>query len=198
MTAAAASSSSSSSKSTEVKATTLEELEAAVSPCWTGALVLKKSAYAIRLHKLTGDDDLIDGHMRDDGGESIKLHVTQRLPFASQSGLVDRFASTPADQLAYLLAVANPNATAADLKLADSPSRPLKALVNYLNEKSAAGVVSARNGAVLYVFPSCDLADALLRTAAPRLAVLSTCADSCLLLALAKNGLKTPAESNGK
>lgn len=166
-----------------------------------GAITLKKSAYAIRLHKLTGDDDLVDSEMRDEHGESIRLQVTQRLPFASQSSLVDKFAAAGADQLAYLIAVANCSiANATELKLADSPTRPLKALVNYLNEKSAAGVVNLSVGTVLYVFPYCELAKALLSTAAPNVDVMQNCADSVLLLALSKSKTisTTTVDSNGR
>lgn len=114
---------------TDMAASSIDELEGMRSPCWTGALVLKKSAYAVRLYKLTGDDDLIDGRLRDPNGESVRLHVTQRLPYAAGGGasLAERFVAHSADQFAYLIAITNPNASnAADLRLADSPSRPLK------------------------------------------------------------------------
>jgi len=171
----------------KVRATNIEQLESAISPCWTGAIVLKKAAYAIRLHKLTGSDDLIDSELRDANGESIRLQVSQRLPFANQTSLIDKFAAASADQLAYLIAIGNSSATSELVKLADSPTRPLIALVNYLNEKNAAGVVSLASGAILYVFPHCELARAMLTKAAPDVDVMRQCTDGVLLLALSRN-----------
>lgn len=175
--------------STNIAATTVPELDNVRSPCWTGALVLKKSAYAVRLYKLTGEDDLIDGRLRDARGESVKLHVSQRLPIAGSAGIAlsERFSQNYPDQFAYMIATGNPNASdATDLRLADSPSRPLKALIQYFSEKTAAGVVSLADGAQLYVLPQGDFADSLLAKVAPNVSVLSNCADSVLLIILAR------------
>ncbi len=188
-----------------LSATNLTEIEQIRSACWTGALVLKKSAYPIRLYNLRGDDDLIDGLLRDSSQESVKLHVTQRLPFQQASPTdFQRYLEMTPTQAAFLLAGPNPNATAADLRLANSPTRPLKAFVHYLSEKSAAGVVSLTpgdgasatpvglnsTGNVLYAFPRCELADNLLKELCPNLAVMRNCADDCLLAVLVRGAGK--------
>lgn len=174
-----------------LSAGSLTEIEQIRTACWTGALVLKKSAYPIRLYNLKGDDDLIDSLLRDAAsGEALKLHVTQRLPFAQASQAdFQRYLEMAPAGAAFLLAGPNPNATAADLRLANAPTRPLKAFVHYLSEKSAAGVVSVGSesgGGVLYAFPRCDLADSLLRQLAPNLSVMKNCADDCLLTVLVR------------
>lgn len=46
-------------------AASLADLHAAASPAWTGALILKKSSYAIRFYQLRGSPDLIQSLLCD-------------------------------------------------------------------------------------------------------------------------------------
>lgn len=188
----------------ELSAQNLDELHQLRSPCWTGALVLKKSAYPIRLYKLAGDDDLIDAYLRNERGESVQLTVTQRLKLDQpKQDDVQKWLSSPSDQHAFLLAAANTNALAAQGNLADLQPRPLKLLVKYFKEKDAAGVVSVasnrriappqgpsqpqqQNG-ILYTFPRCAFADLLTSALCPKLAVMQQCGDDCLLVVLQRS-----------
>ncbi len=55
-----------------------------VESTWNGVLMLKKTEYAVRLHRVSGTDELTQKLLRDGEGEPLKLQITQRLPLASQ------------------------------------------------------------------------------------------------------------------
>lgn len=160
---------------------TVDELERRIAPTWQGFVILKKTEYAIRLHRISGTEHLLQKLLRDPAdGSALKLHITQRLPLASQEALEDRLINSSKKQLSLMIAIA-----------CDKSIRPL---VNYLCEKEAAGVVSVPGG-VLYVFAPSNMADRLVHACAPRVNLL-TPECSHLLFALAlKASSNTP--SNG-
>ena len=164
----------------ELIADTVEQLTRIRQPVWTGMLVLKKSAYNVRLYKLHGyDDRLFDSRMRDTNREAVKLHITQRLPWAANN-LAEKFGDPPADSAAqYLLAVPNTDTLR---PVSEFTAKPMQGLVAYLNEKAAAGVVALCAGANVYVFPKCALAERIIKRVAPRIGIMDT--TPALLLAL--------------
>lgn len=138
---------------------TIDELERRIAPTWQGFVTLKKTEYAIRLHRISGTEHLLQKLLRDPAdGSALKLHITQRLPLASQEALEERLISSSKKQLSLMIAVA-----------CDKPIRPL---VNYLSEKDAAGVVTVPGG-VLYVFAASNMADRLIHACARGVNVLT-------------------------
>uniref|UniRef100_A0A1I7X7C0 RRM domain-containing protein n=1 Tax=Heterorhabditis bacteriophora TaxID=37862 RepID=A0A1I7X7C0_HETBA len=138
-------------------------------------VLLKKSEYNVKLYRIAGTEKLLQKLLRDEDGNAIKLHVTQRLALASQEGLQDRLTNSSSKQLSLMIAVG---------KQVDE----MRPLVRYLTEKDAAGVVTVPDG-ILYIFPFCDMAIKLLAHFSPHVRMLS---DGCpfMLFALA---LKAPS-----
>ncbi|VDK49609.1 unnamed protein product [Anisakis simplex] len=161
---------------------TVDELERCIASTWQGFVVLKKTEYAVRLHRISGTEHLLQKLLRDSSdGSAIKLHITQRLPLASQEALEERLISSSKKQLSLMIAIA-----------CDKTIRPL---VNYLSEKEAAGVVTVPGG-VLYVFAPSNMADRLISACAPRVTLL-TPECSHLLFALAlKASSDTPSNAS--
>lgn len=138
---------------------TVEELERRIAPTWQGFVILKKTEYAIRLHRISGTEHLLQKLLRDPSdGSALKLHITQRLPLASQEALEERLVHSSKKQLSLMVGVA-----------CDKPICPL---VDYLSEKDAAGVVTIPNG-VLYVFAASTMADRLINACAPSVTLLT-------------------------
>ncbi|MFH4978591.1 hypothetical protein AB6A40_005300 [Gnathostoma spinigerum] len=160
---------------------TIDELERRIAPTWQGVVILKKTEYAVRLHRIAGTEHLLQKLLRDSSdGSALKLHITQRLPLASQEALEERLISSPKRHLSLMIAVA-----------CDKSVRPL---VTYLSEKDAAGVVTVPGG-VLYVFAASNMADRLIHALARGINVLTPeCGHLLFALAL-KQSSSTP--SNG-
>ncbi|VDK67430.1 unnamed protein product [Onchocerca ochengi] len=138
---------------------TIDELERRIAPTWQGFIILKKTEYAIRLHRISGTEHLLQKLLRDPAdGSALKLHITQRLPLVSQEALEERLIHSSKKQLSLMIAVA-----------CDKPIRPL---VNYLSEKDAAGVVTVPSG-VLYVFAASNMADRLIQACARNITLLT-------------------------
>lgn len=111
------------------------------------------------MHRISGTEHLLQKLLRDPAdGSALKLHITQRLPLASQEALQDRLITSSKKQLSLMIAVA-----------CDKPIRPL---CNYLSEKDAAGVVAVPNG-VLYIFAASNMAERLLQATAPGVTLLT-------------------------
>ncbi|KAL3982182.1 RNA recognition motif family protein [Acanthocheilonema viteae] len=157
---------------------TIDELERRIAPTWQGFIILKKTEYAIRLHRISGTEHLLQKLLRDPSdGSALKLHITQRLPLVSQEALEERLIHSSKKQLSLMIAVA-----------CDKPIRPL---VNYLSEKDAAGVVTVPNG-VLYVFAASNMADRLIQACARNITLLTPeCGHLLFALAL-KASPETP------
>ncbi|EYC19726.1 hypothetical protein Y032_0023g682 [Ancylostoma ceylanicum] len=152
---------------------TFEELDEEYATTWQGQVLLKKTEYSVRLYRIGGTERLIQKLLRDDDGNAVKLHVTQRLALTGQEGLLERLTNSSSKQLSLMIAVG---------KQMDD----IRPLVRYLTEKDAAGVVTVTGG-LLYIFPHSDMSTKLLTHFAPTVRLMS---DGCPFL-LFVLGLKT-------
>jgi RNA-binding protein 15 len=122
----------------------LADLAKSLPVAWNGALILKSSAFASRMHVVSGDVTLVDTLMRDPTStESPVLKITQRLRL-DQPKLDDVGRRIQAaGPRGHCILLAMPSSL---LNYEDSASsiqqRPLKNLVTYLKQKEAAGVIS--------------------------------------------------------
>ncbi|TKR67284.1 hypothetical protein L596_023460 [Steinernema carpocapsae] len=147
---------------------TVEQLQEEMASTWKGLVVLKKTEYPLRLHRIAGSEHLLQEALRDDSGAAHRLTITQRLALASQSTLEERLRSTDMKQIALLIGVTG-----------GGGDKSLLPLGQYLHEKQAAGVAIVPDASV-YVFASCEMSDKLLGHFAPHIKVLSR--DSPFLL----------------
>ncbi|WKY03889.1 hypothetical protein Q1695_005115 [Nippostrongylus brasiliensis] len=152
---------------------TFEELDEEYATTWQGQVLLKKSEYNIKLYRIAGTERLIQKLLRDDDGNAVKLHVTQRLALTGQDSLMERLMNSSSKQLSIMIAVG---------KEIDG----IRPLVRYLTEKDAAGVVTV-SGGLLYIFPHSDMATKLITHFAPTVRLMS---DGCPFLFFVL-GLKT-------
>ena len=161
------------------QATSIEELSKGLQVVWCGALVLKNSAFAARLHLVSGDVHLVDTLMRDaTSTEMPMLKITQRLrldpPKLEEVGR--RVQTSGPNGHAVLLAL--PGASDA-VEEANSgvQQRPLRNLISYLKTKEAAGVISLPpipskdkdNIGVLHAFPPCEFGKEFLLKRSPQM-----------------------------
>jgi len=160
--------------------TSISELAGQLPVVWIGRLMLKNSAFAVKLHLVEGETRLVDSLLRDPTTtERTSLKITQRLRLdESKIGEVRRRVSL-AGPPGWCLMLAMPayDASAA----ADPQHRPLKNLMTYLRQKNAAGVIllppnSSGSGSrtshlsgLLHAFPPCDFASQQLSRRAPNL-----------------------------
>ncbi|XP_059139169.1 RNA-binding protein spenito-like [Physella acuta] len=163
---------------------TLADLAKMLPVAWNGALILKSSAFATRMHVVGGDVTLVDTLMRDPTStESPVLKITQRL----------RLDQPKLDDVGRRIQVAGPRGHCILLAMPSSltnyedsaapiQQRPLKNLVTYLKQKEAAGVISLppipiqgkKDVGVLHAFPPCDFGFNFLRNRAPKLSPETT------------------------
>ncbi|KAJ8301701.1 hypothetical protein KUTeg_020688 [Tegillarca granosa] len=157
----------------------IAELSRFLPVAMNGALILKNSAFATRMHVVSGDVTLVDNLMRDPTStETPVLRIRQRLRL-DQPKLEDvgrRVSSAGPRGHCVLLGMPT------TLQNYEDPTntiqqRPLKNLVTYLRQKDAAGVISLPpydckdkdNVGVLYSFPPCQWGYNYLISRAPRL-----------------------------
>jgi len=161
-------------------ATSISELAAQLPVVWTGRLMLKNSAFAIRLHLVEGEVRLVDSLLPDPAAtERTSLKITQRLRLdESKISEVRRRVSLagPTGCCIMLAVQASDGNTAADPQ-----HRPLKNLMAYLRQKDAAGVIAlpvnsggtgsraSHDAGLLHAFPPCDFARQQLSQRAPKL-----------------------------
>ena len=166
------------SEETIANAQDIQELAKSLPVVWSGALVLKNSAFSSRMHLVSGNVQLVDTLMRDQTTTEMSLlKITQRLRL-DQPKLDDmaRRVSTSAPN-GYSILLAMPGSdTALEDANAKVQHRPLKNLVSYLKQKEAAGVISLPPNAskdqelgVLHAFPPCQFGLDYLLKRAPRL-----------------------------
>ncbi|KAK6176540.1 hypothetical protein SNE40_014806 [Patella caerulea] len=158
---------------------TLGDLIQNLPVAWNGALILKSSAFAARMHVLSGDVTVVDNLMRDPTTtESPVLRITQRLRL-DQPKLDDvsrRITQSGAHGHCILLALPSTLQNYDDSNGAVQ-QRPLRNLVQYLKQKEAAGVISLppnptqdkNNVGVLHAFPPCQFGYNFLLKRSPRL-----------------------------
>ncbi|XP_071082093.1 RNA-binding protein spenito-like [Haliotis cracherodii] len=157
----------------------LSDLAKCLPVAWNGALILKSSSFAARMHVVSGDVTIVDNLMRDPTTtESPVLKITQRLRL-DQPKLDDvgrRIQSSGAHGHCILLALPSTVQSYEDPSGSIQP-RPLKNLVTYLKQKEAAGVISLppnpsqdkNNVGVLHAFPPCSFGYSFLQKRAPQL-----------------------------
>ncbi|XP_013401121.1 putative RNA-binding protein 15B [Lingula anatina] len=148
-----------------------------LSCAWTGALVLKSSAFPARLYHVSGDVTLADVLMKDaSSSDANMLRITQRLRL-DQTKLEEvgkRVSGAGSSGYCIFLAVPTSNLMIKDPSI---QQRPLRNLVTYLQQKEAAGVVALppssqpteKEAGVLHAFPPCDFGHQYLRKRAPKL-----------------------------
>ena len=163
----------------------IPELAKCLPVVWSGALVLKNSAFAARMHLVSGEVNLVDTLMRDTTTTEMPvLRITQRLRL-DQPKLeeVGRRVLT-CGPTGHSVLLAKPGSVQA---LEDSNTnsqiqqRPLRNLVSYLKQKEAAGVITLPpnpakghdNTGVLYAFPPCQFGQDFLLKCAPKLSTES-------------------------
>ncbi|XP_013081045.1 RNA-binding protein spenito-like [Biomphalaria glabrata] len=176
----------------------LADLAKILPVAWNGALILKSSAFATRMHVVGGDVTLVDTLMRDPTStESPVLKITQRLRL-DQPKLDDvgrRIQAAGPRGHCILLAMPS-SLTNYEDNAAAIQQRPLKNLVTYLKQKEAAGVISLppipisgkKDVGVLHAFPPCDFGFNFLRNRAPKLSPETTKED--YLVVVVVNGVQ--------
>lgn len=119
-------------------------------PCWDGAFVLKKTAFAVRFFLLDGDVGVINNLITTITPQGLParisfLHITQRLRQDDDKLRdVSRRLKDPNCKTCLLLAVPGlpTNVSKADSGSIFTQQRPLRGLVKYFKDKDAAGVVA--------------------------------------------------------
>ena len=181
------------------RATTVSELAKCLPVVWSGALVLKNSSFAARMHLLSGNVRVVDTLMRDQTTTEMPvLRITQRLRLdrTKLDEVGRRVASSGANGHSILLAM--PGCVEA-LENSTSPpvlQRPLRNLVSYLSEKHAAGVIglppnrtdSAGDVGLLHAFPPCQFGYSLLSKSACKLEA-ETPPEHHLVVVVVKDGV---------
>lgn len=145
---------------------------------WCGALVLKNSAFATKMHLVSGDVHLVDTLMRDQSSTELPvLKITQRLrldqPKLEEVGRRVTVSGTGG----HAVLLAQPGMPdAVEEANTNVQQRPLKNLVTYLKQKEAAGVISLppnpgkdSNLGVLHAFPPCSFGQEFLTKQFPKL-----------------------------
>ncbi|XP_032223123.1 RNA-binding protein 15 [Nematostella vectensis] len=159
----------------------LQDLAKRFAVAWKGSLILKNSAFPVRMHLVGGNPEIADSLIRNDGSTKSSLRITQRLRL-DQPKLeeVSRRINT-AGASGHCLLLALPGT---QIQLPESTEelqhRPLRNLMTYLKQKQAAGVVnlpvSPSNSTnakddvgVLHAFPPCQFSHEHLLRIAPHL-----------------------------
>lgn len=119
-------------------------------PCWDGAFVLKKTAFAVRFFVLDGDVGLINNLITTITSQGLParisfMHITQRLRQDDDKLKdVSHRLKDPNSKTCLLLAVPGmpSNVSKADSGSVFTQQRHLRGLVKYFKDKNAAGVVA--------------------------------------------------------
>ena len=161
-------------------ATSIGELAAQLPVVWSGRLMLKNSAFAIKLHHVEGEARLVDSLLHNPAtSERTSLKITQRLRLDESkiSEVRRRVTLAGPAGCCVMLAVPASDANAST----DAQHRPLKNLMAYLRQKDAAGVIllppsigssgsrASHDTGLLHAFPPCDFAKQQLTRRAPNL-----------------------------
>ena len=161
-----------------LQACNLTELTAELPCVWSGALVLKNSAFAAKMYLLLGEVGIVDHLMRDPTSTEMPLlKIMQRLRL-DQPKLeeVGRRVQSTANH-AILLALPGSTQTVEESNT-NIQQRPLRNLVSYLKQKEAAGVITlppvtgnkkSLEAGVLHAFPPCQFSQGYLTKRAPKL-----------------------------
>ena len=170
-------------ESTTLEAESIADLRRVLPAAWSGALVLKNSAFAACMHLVSGDVSVVDTLMRDPTSTELPmLRITQRLRL-DQPKLEEvnrQVTNSGPHGHAVLLAVPG-SAQSVDDANNDYQQRPLRNLVSYLKQKEAAGVIvqgaapgKTKENGVMHSFPPCSFGHEYLTKRAPRLTLSTT------------------------
>lgn len=185
---------------------TLQDLVKRFAVAWRGGLILKNSAFPVRMHFIGGNPEVADSLLRSDGSGSSQnsiLRITQRLRL-DQPKLeeVTRRINT-AGASGHCLLLALPGV---QTPLPDDPEfdealqqRPLRNLMTYLKQKQAAAVVNLPvtpgnpattkdDVGVLHAFPPCQFSHEHLVRIAPHLSPEPSKEDHLVILVIRGSG----------
>ncbi|XP_068718026.1 RNA-binding protein 15-like [Montipora capricornis] len=185
---------------------TLQDLVKRFAVAWRGALILKSSAFPVRMHFIGGNPEVADSLLRSDGSTSSQnsiLRITQRLRL-DQPKLeeVTRRINT-AGASGHCLLLALPGM---QMSLPEDPNaeealqhRPLRNLMTYLKQKQAAAVVNLPvmpgnpattkdDVGVLHAFPPCQFSHEHLVRIAPHLSPEPSKEDHLVILVIRGSG----------
>ncbi|KAI0233771.1 RNA-binding protein spenito [Lamellibrachia satsuma] len=160
--------------------TTISDLAKCLPVVWSGALVLKTSAFAARMHLVSGDVHIVDTLMRDPTTTEMPvLRITQRLRLdqTKLDEVARRITLSGANGHSILLAMPGPPHALDDQTNTKVQQRPLRNIVSYLKQKEAAGVIALppnpskdrANVGVLHAFPPCQFGNDYLSACAQKL-----------------------------
>ena len=160
--------------------TTVGDLAKCLPVVWSGALVLKNSAFAARMHLVSGDVHIVDTLMRDPTTTEMPvLRITQRLRLdpSKLDEVSRRTTLSGANGHSILLAMPGASNALEDQSNTTLLQRPLRNIVSYLKQKEAAGVIALppnpskdrTNVGVLHAFPPCQFGNNYLSACAQKL-----------------------------
>lgn len=185
---------------------TLQDLVKRFAVAWRGGLILKNSAFPVRMHFIGGNPEVADSLLRSDGSvpsQNSVLRITQRLRL-DQPKLeeVTRRINT-AGASGYCLLLALPGVQTPLPEDPDSEEalqhRPLRNLMTYLKQKQAAAVVNLPvtpgnpattkdDVGVLHAFPPCQFSHEHLVRIAPHLSPEPSKEDHLVILVIRGSG----------
>ncbi|BFZ10522.1 hypothetical protein BsWGS_13560 [Bradybaena similaris] len=172
----------------------LADLSKMLPVAWNGALILKNSAFATRMHVVSGDVKLVDTLMRDPTPtECPVLKLTRRLRL-DQPNLddVSRCLEAAGSGGHCILLAMQSSLPNYEENLKSIQQRPLNHLVTYLKQKDAAAVISLppvtisgeKDVGILHAFPPCDFGFNFLKSRASKLPPESTKEDHLVIVVI--------------
>ncbi|XP_029212222.2 RNA-binding protein 15-like [Acropora millepora] len=185
---------------------TLQDLVKRFAVAWRGALILKSSAFPVRMHFIGGNPEVADSLLRSDqsgSSQSSVLKITQRLRLDQPKleEVTRRINTAGASGHCLLLALPGvqtslPEDTSTEEAL---QHRPLRNLMTYLKQKQAAAVVnlpvipgnpatSKDDVGVLHAFPPCQFSHEHLVRIAPHLSPEPSKEDHLVILVIRGSG----------
>ena len=163
---------------------------------WSGALVLKNSAFVTNMYLLSGSVLLVDALLRDQSADCPVLKITQRLRLDEPDKVkeVERRVNMSGRNGCSVLLAVPATAEVGDVNNIIQ-QRPLTALGSYLREKAVAAVILLPPGSsagaqtgILHAFPKCDFAREFLKKEAPELAADYPKDDHLLVIVMRETG----------
>lgn len=185
---------------------TLQDLVKRFAVAWRGALILKNSAFPVRMHFIGGNPEVADSLLRSDGSASSQnsvLRITQRLRLDQPKleEVTRRINTAGASGHCLLLALPGVQTTLPEDPNAEEAlqHRPLRNLMTYLKQKQAAAVVNLPvipgnpattkdDVGVLHAFPPCQFSHEHLVRIAPHLSPEPSKEDHLVILVIRGSG----------
>lgn len=185
---------------------TLQDLVKRFAVAWRGGLILKNSAFPVRMHFIGGNPEVADSLLRSDGSGSSQnsvLRITQRLRLDQPKleEVTRRINTAGASGHCLLLALPGVQTPLPEDPNSDEPlqHRPLRNLMTYLKQKQAAAVVNLPvtpgnpattkdDVGVLHAFPPCQFSHEHLVRIAPHLSPEPSKEDHLVILVIRGSG----------